>query len=86
VALVGPALRLLVPPQPVANIVATIATVRSKYRFIGASKFSVSGEVLAVDKCTWWAKLAKGAKCCFFNRRRIQRRDELGHEPLWVWQ
>jgi hypothetical protein len=57
----------LVPPQPVANIMATIATAKSKYRFIGASKFSVSGEVLAVDKCTWWAKLAKGAKCCFFS-------------------
>jgi hypothetical protein len=48
---------------------ATIATVRSKYRFIGASKFSVSGEVLAVDKCTWLAKLAKGSKCCFFSDR-----------------
>ena len=49
VALVGPALTLLpVPPQPVARTTATITTVRSKYRFIGASKFSVSGEVLAV--------------------------------------
>src|SRR4051812_8128919 len=45
VAFVGPALRLPVPPQPVANIMATIATAKSKYRFIGASKFSVSGEV-----------------------------------------
>src|SRR6476646_4505425 len=71
VALVGPALRLPVPPQPVAKIMATIATVRSKYRFIGASKFSASGEVLAVDKCTWRAKLAKRRKCCFFSRRRF---------------
>jgi hypothetical protein len=46
---------------------ATIATAKSKYRFIGASKFSVSGEVLARDKCTWRAKLAKWAKCCFFS-------------------
>src|SRR4051812_14296824 len=76
VAFVGPALRLPVPPQPVANIMATIATVKSKYRFIGASKFSVSGEVLALDKCTWRAKLAKWAKCRFFSLRKGQRWDK----------
>ena len=65
VAFVGPALRLPVPPQPVANIMATIATAKSKYRFIGASKFSVSGEVLAVNKCTWWAKLPNGLSAAF---------------------
>src|SRR5436305_573036 len=70
VAFVGPALRLPVPPQPVANIMATIATAKSKYRFIGASKFSVSGEVLTGDKCTWRAKLAKRAKCRVFNRQK----------------
>jgi hypothetical protein len=65
VAFVGPALRLPVPPQPVAKMMATIATVRSKYRFIGASKFSASGEVLAVDRCTWRAKLAKRLSAAF---------------------
>jgi hypothetical protein len=65
VAFVGPALRLLVPPQPVAKSKAAITTVESKYRFIGASKFSVSGEVLAVDKCTWRAKLAKWLSAAF---------------------
>src|SRR6185312_663322 len=81
VALVGPALRLLVPPQPVASIMATIATAKSKYRFIGASKFSVSGEVLAGDKCTWGAKLATRRKCCFFNRRRFSAGKRWGVAP-----
>src|SRR5258708_25247039 len=68
VAFVGPAFRLPVPPQPVARTTATITTVRSKYRFIGASKFSVSGEVLAVDKSTWRAKYAKRLSAAFSVR------------------
>src|SRR4051795_5193020 len=75
VAFVGPAFRLPVPPQPVANIMATIATAKSKYRFIGASKFSVSGEVLTGDKCTWRAKLAKRDKCFLFSDRKRRPLD-----------
>jgi len=34
VALVGPAATLLLPPQPVANTIATVTTVKSRYLFI----------------------------------------------------
>src|SRR6267154_6010674 len=84
VAFVGPAVvRLLLPPQPVATIKATVTTVKSKYRFIGASKFSVSGEVLAGYKCSWQANRAKRAKCRIFNDPIIAavervRRDAFG--------
>jgi hypothetical protein len=57
---------------------ATIATVRSKYRFIGASKFSVSGEVLGGYKCILRAKLAKRAKCLLFSGRNVDPEDGVG--------
>jgi hypothetical protein len=85
VAFVGPAVvRLFFPPQPVASTKATVTTVKSKYRFIGASKFSVSGEVLAGDKCSWRANPGKPAKCCVSNEQTNTDLDWGGLLEFWV--